>query len=64
MKSKSFGPPGGPVLAVDKVIAPLPTTVSSAPTLLAYVVLNPSGAMLVVERLICKFGFVKVNVLA
>src|SRR5262249_21659070 len=54
--SKAFGPPGGPVNALESDSEPLKTTVSSLPTLLAKVALKPSGVALVVERLIWILG--------
>src|SRR5215831_634175 len=50
--SKAFGPPGGPVNALESDSEPLNTTVSSLPTLSAKMRLKPSMAALVVERLI------------
>src|SRR5260370_2091497 len=52
MISNDFGPPAGPVNEVDMPKAPVYTTLSSAPTLLAKVLLSPSGVAEVGDRLI------------
>jgi hypothetical protein len=57
--SNAFGPPSGPVTALESGSAPLNTTVSSAPTFSAKVRLKPSGGWLVVDRLIRILGMVE-----
>jgi hypothetical protein len=59
--SKSFGPLTGPVNALDSDNAPLNTTVSFAPTLLANAAESASAAAVVVERSTCTFDNVDEN---
>ena len=61
MISKALGPAGGMMLALERLSEPLCTMVSSAPTLLAKVVLIPLGTADVVDRSIRIFGNVDEN---